>query len=68
MTDFNIKHLNALLYGVVLAQKRGIYSFEESAALNEAVKTASKLIVSFNKKKLKKRMRMNLIRSLLKHL
>ena len=33
-----VNHLNSLLNGVILAQKRGIYSFEESGLLAEPVK------------------------------
>ena len=39
-----INHLNSLLNGVILAQKRGIYSFEESGILAEPVKVVSQFI------------------------
>ena len=39
-----INHLNSLLNGVILAQKRGVYSFEESGILAEPVKVVSQFI------------------------
>ena len=39
-----IQQLNILLSGVILAQKRGIYSFEESGVLAEPVKIVSQFI------------------------
>jgi len=39
-----INHLNSLLNGVIIAQKRGIYSFEESGLLAEPVKVVSQFI------------------------
>ena len=39
-----INHLNSLLNGVIIAQKRGIYSFEESGLLSEPVKVVSQFI------------------------
>jgi len=43
-----INHLNSLLNGVILAQKRGIYSFEESGLLSEPVKVVSQFIKVHN--------------------
>jgi len=40
-TSININHLDTLLSGVILAQKRGAYSFEESGLLAEPVKIIS---------------------------
>ena len=40
-TSININHLDTLLTGVILAQKRGAYSFEESGLLAEPVKIIS---------------------------
>jgi len=39
-----IQQLNTLLSGVIIAQKRGIYSFEESGVLAEPVKIVSQFI------------------------
>ena len=39
-----IQQLNTLLSGVIVAQKRGIYSFEESGILSEPVKVVSQFI------------------------
>jgi hypothetical protein len=39
-----INHLNSLLNGVIIAQKRGVYSFEESGILAEPVKVVSQFI------------------------
>ena len=39
-----IQQLNTLLSGVIVAQKRGIYSFEESGVLAEPVKIVSQFI------------------------
>ena len=39
-----INYLNSLLNGVILAQKRGVYSFEESGILAEPVKVVSQFI------------------------
>ena len=43
-----INHLNSLLNGVIIAQKRGIYSFEESGLLAEPVKVVSQFIKVHN--------------------
>jgi len=40
-TSISINHLDTLLSGVILAQKRGAYSFEESGLLAEPVKIIS---------------------------
>ena len=42
--SFTLNHLNTLLAGVIIAQKRGVYSFEESGALAEPVKIISQFI------------------------
>ena len=39
-----VQQLNTLLSGVIVAQKRGIYSFEESGVLAEPVKIISQFI------------------------
>ena len=43
-TSISINHLDTLLSGVILAQKRGVYSFEESGILAEPVKVVSQFI------------------------
>jgi len=43
-----INHLNSLLNGVILAKKRGVYSFEESGILAEPVKVISQFIKVHN--------------------
>jgi len=43
-----LQNLNKLYIGVVLAQSRGAYSFDESADLAESVRTVSKFINFYN--------------------
>ena len=50
-----INHLNSLLNGVILAQKRGIYSFEESGLLAEPVKIVSQFIKVHNENEAKQK-------------
>jgi len=50
-----INHLNSLLNGVILAQKRGIYSFEESGILAEPVKVVSQFIKVHNENEAKQK-------------
>ena len=50
-----INHLNSLLNGVILAQKRGIYSFEESGLLAEPVKVVSQFIKVHNENEAKQK-------------
>jgi len=51
-----INHLNSLLNGVILAQKRGIYSFEESGLLAEPVKVVSQFIKVHNENEERKKL------------
>ncbi len=51
-----INHLNSLLNGVILAQKRGVYSFEESGLLAEPVKVVSQFIKVHNENKERKKL------------
>ena len=50
-----INHLNSLLNGVILAQKRGVYSFEESGILAEPVKVVSQFIKVHNENEAKQK-------------
>ena len=50
-----INHLNSLLNGVIIAQKRGIYSFEESGILAEPVKVVSQFIKVHNENEAKQK-------------
>ena len=50
-----VNHLNSLLNGVILAQKRGIYSFEESGLLAEPVKVVSQFIKVHNENEAKQK-------------
>ena len=50
-----INHLNSLLNGVIIAQKRGIYSFEESGLLSEPVKVVSQFIKVHNENEAKQK-------------
>jgi len=51
-----INHLNSLLNGVILAQKRGVYSFEESGILAEPVKVVSQFIKVHNENEERKKL------------
>ena len=46
-----LQNLNKLFMGVVLAQSRGAYSFDESADLAESVRIISKFINFYNNNK-----------------
>jgi len=50
-----LNQLNALLSGVIVAQKRGIYSFEESGALAEPVKIVSQFLKIYSDNEEKKK-------------
>ena len=50
-----LNQLNALLSGVIVAQKRGIYSFEESGALAEPVKIVSQFLKTYSDNEEKKK-------------
>lgn len=50
-----IQQLNTLLSGVIVAQKRGIYSFEESGLLAEPVKVVSQFIKVHNENEAKQK-------------
>ena len=43
-----LQNLNKMFMGVVLAQSRGTYSFDESADLAESVRSISKFITFYN--------------------
>jgi len=50
-----LNQLNALLSGVIVAQKRGIYSFEESGMLAEPVKIVSQFLKTYSDNEEKKK-------------